>query len=343
MPTLTLDVTADATRAAAELGSVGAAARDMASDVQAAASTADSAAGSMDGLAGSADNLDSKASQATGAFGALAGGLEAAGFETAAAGLQGVAIATDFASGAGGILNLVLETQAAQWVITVARNTAYRVATVASTAATAAMTAGQWLLNAALSANPIGLIIVGLAALAAGLVLAYNKSETFRDIVDGAFRVVKAAIDPVVTVLGDVLAVVGDLVGAGWSKMSDAADRAFGIVKDAVDPVVDVLASAVGWVQDLIGWLGKIDVPDLGDLNPFSGRTVAGAGGGLPGFLPGQFFDKFGGPAPGLVAINLSVAPQDKDKATRDLVESLREYMARRGQVLSITQDPLGA
>ncbi len=45
----------------------------------------------------------------------------------------------------------------------------------ASTAATYAWTAAQWLLNAALTANPIGLIIVGIAALIALVVLVINK------------------------------------------------------------------------------------------------------------------------------------------------------------------------
>jgi murein DD-endopeptidase MepM/ murein hydrolase activator NlpD len=47
------------------------------------------------------------------------------------------------------------------------------------------------LLNAALTANPIGLVVVGIAALVAGLVIAYKKSETFRAIVDKAFSVLK--------------------------------------------------------------------------------------------------------------------------------------------------------
>lgn len=51
----------------------------------------------------------------------------------------------------------------------------------------------QWALNAAMSANPIGLIVVAIAALVAGLVLAYKKSETFRNIVHGALNAVGAA------------------------------------------------------------------------------------------------------------------------------------------------------
>lgn len=70
---------------------------------------------------------------------------------------------------------------------------AARVAAVATSVATKAWAAGQWLLNAALTANPIGLIVLAIVALVAGLVLAYKKSDTFRAIVDGALRAVGAA------------------------------------------------------------------------------------------------------------------------------------------------------
>ena len=50
----------------------------------------------------------------------------------------------------------------------------------------------RFALNFVLAANPIGLVVVAIAALAAGLVIAYKRSETFRNIVDGAFSAVKA-------------------------------------------------------------------------------------------------------------------------------------------------------
>jgi hypothetical protein len=52
--------------------------------------------------------------------------------------------------------------------------------------------AAVWAFNAALIANPIGLVIVAIAALAAGLIYAYKHSETFRKVVDTAFRVIVA-------------------------------------------------------------------------------------------------------------------------------------------------------
>jgi hypothetical protein len=49
-------------------------------------------------------------------------------------------------------------------------------------------------LNAVMVANPIGATVVVLAALAAGLIYAYKHSETFRTVVDAAFKVVSEAV-----------------------------------------------------------------------------------------------------------------------------------------------------
>jgi hypothetical protein len=66
----------------------------------------------------------------------------------------------------------------------------YTVATVlmaggklADVVATGQATRAQLLLNAAMTANPIGLIVAALALLAAGFVYAWNHSETFRKVV----------------------------------------------------------------------------------------------------------------------------------------------------------------
>lgn len=53
--------------------------------------------------------------------------------------------------------------------------------------------AAQAVLNAVILANPVGIIIVLVAALVAGIVVAYKRSETFRRIVDGALRGVATA------------------------------------------------------------------------------------------------------------------------------------------------------
>ncbi|MGY0034433.1 hypothetical protein [Pedobacter sp. NJ-S-72] len=51
--------------------------------------------------------------------------------------------------------------------------------------------AAQWALNAAMNANPIGILITAIGLLIGGLVLAYNKSQTFRASLAGIMEVGK--------------------------------------------------------------------------------------------------------------------------------------------------------
>ena len=78
--------------------------------------------------------------------------------------------------------------------------TALRVATVAATVK-------QWALNVAMYANPIGLIVAAIAALTAGLVIAYKKLEGFRNLVHKLWedlKVVLSITKPVSKGLGEV-------------------------------------------------------------------------------------------------------------------------------------------
>lgn len=149
------------------------------------------------------------------------------------------------------------------------------------TVATKLAAAGQWLLNAAMSANPIALVVIAVVALGAALVIAYKKSETFRAIVKGAFDTVESAAKAVadfftmkipaafqVTMskataakqwitgrLTDVLTFVRHLPGQIRSGAGDLfkslRDKAAGL-KDAIKGRVD---SIVGYFKDLPGRL----------------------------------------------------------------------------------------
>lgn len=95
------------------------------------------------------------------------------------------------AANSAGLANLRLR------VSLVASAIAMQVQAAASRVAAAAM----WLFNAALTANPIGIVIVGLAALTAALVIAYTKSVTFRNIVNGAWETLKNAATAVFPII----------------------------------------------------------------------------------------------------------------------------------------------
>jgi hypothetical protein len=68
---------------------------------------------------------------------------------------------------------------------------AYVVITKVVRGVTLAWIAVQTVLNVLLIANPIGLIVVAIAAFVAAIILAYKKSDTFRAIVDGLFQMLK--------------------------------------------------------------------------------------------------------------------------------------------------------
>jgi len=98
------------------------------------------------------------------------------------------------------------------------------------------------LLNTAFLTNPVVLVVVALAALAAGLVIAYRKSDTFRSIVDAVFGVLKDAAGAViyfVTHLGEL------------PKMaSDAGSAILHGLIDGIKALPAALVDAAGWVKD---------------------------------------------------------------------------------------------
>ncbi|MEI3542291.1 MAG: phage tail tape measure protein [Acutalibacteraceae bacterium] len=64
---------------------------------------------------------------------------------------------------------------------------------IALTVAQGAVTAAQWLMNAAMSANPIGLIIAAIGALVGAFILLWNNSEDFRNFWLGLWESVVSA------------------------------------------------------------------------------------------------------------------------------------------------------
>ncbi|HUR86336.1 MAG TPA: hypothetical protein VMY78_13425 [Solirubrobacteraceae bacterium] len=134
------------------------------------------------------------------------------------------------------------------------------------------MAAAFWVLNAAMVANPIGIVVAAVALLAAGLVVAYRESETFRAIVDAAFKVVGAAAEwmwgAIKTVFDAIVGVikwaweqvftdtdftwknVQAVAAIAWEKISSTASTAWRLIRDyIINPIREVL----GWLIPAIG------------------------------------------------------------------------------------------
>lgn len=139
------------------------------------------------------------------------------------------------------------------------------------TAATKVMTVAQRALNLVMRMNPIGIVITALVALGAALVLAYKKSETFRNIVNAVWRVVKSSIKGTVDwfrntawpTLRNVLTWIGDKMNAAkvviqraWDAIKDKFQSVVNWVKGAFkrswDGIKTVLSKPVEWGKQLI-------------------------------------------------------------------------------------------
>ena len=120
------------------------------------------------------------------------------------------------------------------------------VAIVAVTGVTIAM-------NLAFLANPIGLLVVALAALAAGLVLAYRNSETFRNIVNAVFDAVKVAAS----------AALGWITNTGIPDFMKAWNAVAPVVKGVATAIISAVSGIVGGIRENWGTIKSIIVPPV--------------------------------------------------------------------------------
>lgn len=317
---LGIDVDVDPRRGVDGFRDLGDAARDMARDVD--RSTDQAERGTRD-LAESADNLASSSAQLAGGLGDLGGALSGmpgplgslgAGMESAAPLIMGVTGAADLAS-------LAMNSNALATARARAATIAKTISEKAALVATKAMTAGQWLLNTAMSANPIGLVVLAVAGLVAGFVVLYKRSATVRKIVDGVWGAIKTAgrwvADLAVKVgkflvkwspLGIAVRIVRDNFGqvtgkvrdlAGWlgekigAKFATFREKAGAVgrwMRDTfagmVNAVVSPFRSLYNAIKDVIDWLGKIKVPD----------ALSKIGGAIGGILGGSAVVTIGAP-----------------------------------------------
>jgi len=116
----------------------------------------------------------------------------------------------------------------------VVMQTLMRGATLASIASTNGLAASMLVLNAAIRANPIGLIITGVIALGAAFVFAWKKSETFRSVVIKGLQIVLNGVGYLIGGLASMIKVFAKIPGMGWAKgiadgASDAANKIRGV------------------------------------------------------------------------------------------------------------------
>jgi phage-related protein len=203
----------------------------------------------------------------------LAGGVAAL-----ADGFTGALLPAIKAAAAGGLAN------AAATARQTAATLLSKGAAIASAAATNVMAVAQKALNLAMRANPIGLIITALTLLVAGLIYAYKHSETFRNIVNGAFH----------AVLGVVQAVVS-WIRNNWPLLlkilTGPIGLAVGVIAKHRDSIVGFFRSVPGAIAGFFkGVASTITAPYRAAFSAIKSawnNTVGGKGFSVPGWVPG--------------------------------------------------------
>ncbi len=140
---------------------------------------------------------------------------------------------------------------------------------------TTASTVAQNLLNAAMNANPIGIVVSLLGALAGGLVTAYTTSETFRQWVSNSFQSVKTAAEKFIS---PVISLVERLISL-LDRASFAMNKALG--KDAVSQYSNYEEYLKDKKQKEGGHARRSTNQDRRTVSSGSSGTSGGAGSGI--------------------------------------------------------------
>ena len=183
----------------------------------------------------------------------------------------------------GSLLGVLAAVAATVWAVSAATAVWSTVQTIAG-AATKAWAGVQWLLNAAMTANPIGIVIVLVAALIAAVVLAWRHSDRFRAVVQAALRGVVAAF------------------GWLWAK----AQQVFGWIRSNWRLIFAILTGPIGlavrWIlshwgslrngvvtrtQSLLGWIRGLPGRILSALGNLARLLAAPGRAVIDGFLDG--------------------------------------------------------
>ena len=149
---------------------------------------------------------------------------------------------------------------------------AAKVAQLAIAAAAKVWTAAQWLLNVAMSANPIGLVVLAIAGLVAGIVLAWKKSETFRTVVIAVWNAIKAAASAVwnwlvsafrkwgpaiLTAVAGPVGILVRLVIRNWSQIKAFSAKTWNAIKSAASAAWNAIKAVLSAVWRAIVFLFK--------------------------------------------------------------------------------------
>lgn len=165
------------------------------------------------------------------------------------------------------VLGIAVGGLIAAWVL-------YKTTTMAAAVATGLMEGAEGALNLVMDANPILLVVAGLAALAAGVIYAYNHVTWFRDMVDSAFHFMAGLAEWLKDQIlkpfqnlwkeaQDIWQLLTDFLTGHWSKLWDDLLRVLGDqLNNMTGGLYNFFTGLPGmildWCKDAANWLVSV-------------------------------------------------------------------------------------
>jgi hypothetical protein len=176
-------------------------------------------------------------------------------------------------------------------------------AIIAVNLATKAWAAAQAILNAVMDANPIGIVVLAVAALTVGVIYAYNHFKVFRQVITDVWGAIRAAASWIAAHWQPIIEIMLGPTGVLIAH--------FNTVKAVLEDIINALESVGRAVSKALGWLGKLPSSAgslISKINPFS--------------LPA-------GAAPMPSVVNVTVLATPGDDLPEVVYRALRDYQRR--------------
>lgn len=154
----------------------------------------------------------------------------------------------------------------------------------------ASVVAAVWLLNVAMNANPIMLLVSGIAILVGGLVYLWTTSEKFRGIIVGVWNAVSGAVGNAVDWIVDRWNGMINWFRDIPRKIGDALGALGGIISSAFKGALNIAIEALNWgitrINDLIYGINVMTPWPIPDI-PYIPHVARLHGGGTVPGMPG--------------------------------------------------------
>lgn len=271
---------------------------------------AKSSASSAGGMSSGIDAVGGTAGKATTGLRDMSDAVAGLGFEKAAAGMQVAAVGLESLDGAA---------------------TLYAAASEAAAGATAFLSKAMNFLKVSILTNPIFIIAAIIIGIGIALVIAYQKCETFRRIVDAAFDVVAGAVSVVWDWIVKLAGYVGGYFQTVFTVWKTVAVKAIDLVVAPFETLWDIIKKIIDWLKKIQwpeppGWVKSIGgIFGVGKAAP-APALAASTRATMPAAARGRS-------ASGPIVINVNTtglgasAPQIQDA----VVQALRTWSARNG------------